>query len=448
MLKYLFFIFTASALGVAAHATWAEAPHNPFADGHLVCPPLPPAMQAAEPALLPPPKLEHLAAAAPPQTIAAAKIEIYEPQASSERMVETRQADESDWGLARGLMEYAPRELAMLIQPKLAEPVPVNMPPADAANVLEPATPPSTDGESSGPAVAEAAQQSVDAATQLLTSAVPDAARPAVPNLYLPEGALNEEGAQLTLIRHELKLYELPDITSPESPFTLRNGDKVRPLTRLRNEQDFDWIKVQREGRSWWAQAEYFIRVDPRNSSRAGIKNLSIGEEAVDRDSALPPDYAPDDLAELDRQYAFDPREQRLRREVCEAFARMADDAARKGLKLRVFSSYRDFAAQKKLYLEAIEKDGPKQNGVAAPGYSEHQLGTTIDVSNTDRRMVLSGRFGETSEGRWLHENAARFGFRNSYTNENTEQVGYKPEPWHLRYVGVKNAQPTDIAKR
>jgi D-alanyl-D-alanine carboxypeptidase len=66
-------------------------------------------------------------------------------------------------------------------------------------------------------------------------------------------------------------------------------------------------------------------------------------------------------------------------------------------------------------------------------------------VSTPDRKTVLSSRFGETPEGRWLHDNVGLFGFRNSYTNENTEQVGYKPEPWHLRYVGPK-AAATDRA--
>jgi LAS superfamily LD-carboxypeptidase LdcB len=272
--------------------------------------------------------------------------------------------------------------------------------------------------------------------------------REITPNLDLPEGALNEEGAQLTLIKSQLRLHEQPDPHSATSSFALQEGDRVRPLTRLRNEKDFDWIKIDWEGRAWWAEAEYFIRVDPRNQLSEQIKNLPVGEEAVDRSSALPVNYTPDDLVQLERPYTLDTREHRLRKDAAEAFARMADEAARQNLKLKVFSGYRDFQHQKKLYLEAIEKNGPKQNGVAAPGYSEHQLGTTVDVSNTDRHTVLSGKFGETPEGRWLHDNAEKFGFRNSYTNENTEQVGYKPEPWHLRYLGPKATQGHDIAQK
>ena len=61
--------------------------------------------------------------------------------------------------------------------------------------------------------------------------------------------------------------------------------------------------------------------------------------------------------------------------------------------------------------------------------------------------MVLSGRFGDTPEGRWLYENSEKFGFRNSYTRENDDLTGYRPEPWHYRYVGTNgNGTPPETA--
>jgi zinc D-Ala-D-Ala carboxypeptidase len=142
---------------------------------------------------------------------------------------------------------------------------------------------------------------------------------------------------------------------------------------------------------------------------------------------------------ELRRDLMLDSKEVKLRRETASALDRMISAANKQGMKLKIISGFRDFSHQKKLYLEAIDRHGPKQNSVAAPGYSEHQLGTTIDISNTDRRYMLAGRFASTPEGRWLHDNAEKFGFRNSYTRENSDEVGYRPEPWHFRYVGVNN---------
>jgi LAS superfamily LD-carboxypeptidase LdcB len=450
-MKYLLLVFTLLVLVLCAEVYWGEQPPNPFADGHLACLPMPPALPREEPPRLPPPVIASATLARAPLQANGARIEIYSPAAGTERMVETRQADQSDWGIGGSGRPAEPMVLASMGPVRVVKPIPV--PPPVEFNALDPdildavvyGEETTTESQLIAESGVTSATETQQIAAAILTVPPP---REITPNLYLPEGATNEEGAQLTLIKAQLKLHEQPDPHSATSNFALQEGDRVRPLTRLRNENDFDWIKVEWEGRAWWAEAEYFIRVDPRNQLSAQIKNLPIGDEAVDRSSALPVNYAPDDLVQLDRPYTLDTREHRLRKEVADAFARMADEAARKNLKLKVFSGYRDFQHQKKLYLEAIAKNGPKQNGVAAPGYSEHQLGTTIDVSNTDRHTVLSGRFGETPEGRWLHDNAEKYGFRNSYTNENTEQVGYKPEPWHLRYLGPRTTLARDIAQK
>jgi LAS superfamily LD-carboxypeptidase LdcB len=421
---------------------------------------MPPALAAPDPPLLPPPVIQRMNLVTSPET---GKLEIYSPAAGTERMAETREADQTDWGILGGGRDTRSMVLASMGPIRVVKPIPVT-PPTEFDGLDQDVLEAMLYGEVAAAETSEtmvADLRTSDSSPELVAdiAALPPAPGiPAhvmttppssvVPNLYLPEGATSEEGAQLTLIKSSLALHEQPDAHSGASSFLLHEGDRVRPLTRLRNEKDFDWIKVEWDGHTWWAEAEYFIRVDPRNHLSAQIKNIPVGEEAVDRDSALPLDYAPDDLTQLERQYTLDTREHRVRKEVADAFVRMADDAAKKGLHLKVFSGYRDFDHQKKLYLEALAKNGPKQNGVAAPGYSEHQLGTTVDVSNTDRHTVLSGRFGETPEGRWLHENADRFGFRNSYTNENTEQVGYKPEPWHLRYVGARAAAGRTVAQQ
>lgn len=421
-------------------AVFQESP-TAFADGRLVCEPMPPRLEriGADVPLLKrrPVDLARLAqrnaAARPPG------IQIVEPQPGNETLAMLRQLDQTDWGMARGSMTG--ELLASLPPARLVAPVPVRM--TDDAPTTSPTVALDTPGTTGIPAIASTdAPGTSPTVVASLPPLTDEPRRPVQPNLYLPEGAMDEAGAFLTLIKPELTAHEQPDAKSAAAAFVLKEGDRVRPLTRLRNEKDFDWIRFERDGREWWAQAEYFIRVDPRNQVALGTSNLPVGGEVVDKDSALPPLYAPDDLVPVPRDLMLDPREITIRKETLDALTRMVEAADKDGHKLRVFSGFRDFDYQKKLYLEAIARHGPKQNGTAAPGYSEHQLGTTVDISNTDRRYMLSGRFASTPEGRWLTKNLERFGFRHTYTQENTEETGYKPEPWHIRYVGTSNLVP------
>jgi 23S rRNA C2498 (ribose-2'-O)-methylase RlmM len=52
----------------------------------------------------------------------------------------------------------------------------------------------------------------------------------------------------------------------------------------------------------------------------------------------------------------------------------------------------------------------------------------------------LTVEFGETEEGKWVAENAHRFGFIIRYPEDKTLLTGYQYEPWHLRYVGIDAA--------
>ena len=72
----------------------------------------------------------------------------------------------------------------------------------------------------------------------------------------------------------------------------------------------------------------------------------------------------------------------------------------------------------------------------AEQGYSEHQLGTTIDFTTPALGASFSA-FDTTSAYEWLQGNAHRFGFVLSYPKGNAY---YIYEPWHWRFVGVELA--------
>ena len=112
---------------------------------------------------------------------------------------------------------------------------------------------------------------------------------------------------------------------------------------------------------------------------------------------------------------------------------RLLADADAAGVHLRVLSSFRSFDDQSSLKRAYTVRYGSGANTFSADqGYSEHQLGTTVDFT-TAESGVLTG-FDKTKGFAWLIENAYRYGFILSYPKGNAY---YVYEPWHWRFVGV-----------
>jgi len=199
------------------------------------------------------------------------------------------------------------------------------------------------------------------------------------------------------------------------------------------------WIGFVQEGKQVFLPAA--LAVQKTSLPPTGPSDLKIGQEVVDITTPLPLDYKPHDLVKLAQKWNNDGADmpKQMRTEAAQATERMLAAAEQAGIRIRVASAFRSADKQRDLYLKKIRRSGLEQNLVAKPGHSEHQLGTVVDVCGANRKAVLVAEFGQTPEGRWLHENAKRFGFRQSYTVENAAQTGYAPEPWHFRYLG----QPT-----
>lgn len=105
-------------------------------------------------------------------------------------------------------------------------------------------------------------------------------------------------------------------------------------------------------------------------------------------------------------------------------------------------SGYRSFGIQQLLMSQKIEAVGSKEKAlrtVAWPGTSEHQLGLAMDVQS-ENISNLNADFGELPEGKWVADNAHRFGFIVRYKAEWRKVTGYAYEPWHLRYLGIAHA--------
>ena len=144
-----------------------------------------------------------------------------------------------------------------------------------------------------------------------------------------------------------------------------------------------------------------------------------------------PQDFEPADLVEVPVEFTNEPL---LRQEASDAVVAMFDTArGEAGLELASNSAYRSYSAQEDVY------DGDDLT-TARPGFSEHQTGLTIDIGPLSGECSLEECFGETPEGIWLRDNAARFGFILRYPADKTAITGYTFEPWHFRYVGTELA--------
>jgi len=116
----------------------------------------------------------------------------------------------------------------------------------------------------------------------------------------------------------------------------------------------------------------------------------------------------------------------------------MLDTAKAEGVEIYVKSAFRSFGEQQSLksVYTVTYGAGTANSFSADQGYSEHQLGTTVDLITTGLGGQLDG-FDNTMAYKWLLGNAHRFGFVLSYPKNNDHYVF---EPWHWRFVGVKLA--------
>ncbi len=146
--------------------------------------------------------------------------------------------------------------------------------------------------------------------------------------------------------------------------------------------------------------------------------------------------YIPAKLSFINTEYLSNPeRPLQIHSDVLPYLQRMLEAAKYESKNLKVLSAYRSFKQQEQLKTSyKVTYGSTAANTFSADqGYSEHQLGTTIDFTTTDNGDSLS-KFVTSPEYTWLINNAYRYGFVISYPPNNKY---YVYEPWHWRYVGV-----------
>jgi len=128
----------------------------------------------------------------------------------------------------------------------------------------------------------------------------------------------------------------------------------------------------------------------------------------------------------------------------------MLKDARAAGTGVYIASPYRTSSMQVMLYNNKITKfmntgmsylEAYKLAGqaVTIPGTSEHEVGLCFDFLSNDYKALNEG-FEDTKAGKWLKENAHKYGFILRYPKDKEYITTIEYEPWHFRYVGVEAA--------
>ena len=158
----------------------------------------------------------------------------------------------------------------------------------------------------------------------------------------------------------------------------------------------------------------------------------------------IPADYAATrglDLQEETSDLAVvetDPtgKKHRLTPAAMDAWMQMKQAAEAQRIILLVGSGFRGVDYQMELINAKLARGQPIADilkTLAAPGYSEHHTGCAVDIM-TPGSVPFSTAFAQTPSFVWLEQEAAQFGFKLSFPENNS--YGFIYEPWHWRFHG------------
>lgn len=172
----------------------------------------------------------------------------------------------------------------------------------------------------------------------------------------------------------------------------------------------------------------------------------------VNSKNPLVENYEPENLVAMDS--IVDRKNMKLKEDqmlgvsvAVQALDEMLADATKQGYSnWQITDAYRSIPVQQEIWDKTYEKylneNGlspakalqATQRRVAEPGCSEHHTGLAFDLS------IPGESFRLTKQCTWIAQNCWRYGFIVRYSEEKERITGITAEPWHVRYVGEKDA--------
>ena len=238
------------------------------------------------------------------------------------------------------------------------------------------------------------------------------------------------------------KIVEVVDTTAPtvilkdSSPLYINKGNEFNdPGVEVSDNYDYrEKLKITTDGSvdtNTCGEYKITYTVEDTSHNKSSVERVVIVKEKetnkdgftyingvliVNKKYSLPKDYHPGLLPEAESAYNS-----------------LASAAKHAGYNIPLVSGFRSYEYQEQIYNNYVSIYGKEATDTfsAEPGHSEHQSGLAMDVGKID------DNYGETKEGKWLAENAHKYGFIIRYQKGKESITGYKYEPWHIRYLGV-----------
>lgn len=162
----------------------------------------------------------------------------------------------------------------------------------------------------------------------------------------------------------------------------------------------------------------------------------------VNKTYGLRPDYVPN-IIEFPNQPGV-VIDQRILSDLTSMYLAAQND----GHAIIINSSYRSYSVQQNTFenwvqfemaqgRDRLTAENIANSYSARAGFSEHQLGTTLDIATTQCPNFGKGCGPNENLWLWLKNNAYQYGFALSYPQDKEIITGYVYEPWHYRWVGV-----------
>ncbi|MEG1469336.1 MAG: M15 family metallopeptidase [Anaerovoracaceae bacterium] len=192
---------------------------------------------------------------------------------------------------------------------------------------------------------------------------------------------------------------------------------------------DYDAISLSTPSTTIGIKVKGVIKSDPKDKLMIVNKNNKMSSK-----------YVPTNLRSLT---GYSTSDVKVKSYVKTAYIKLYNAAKEDGHTIKAVSGYRSYALQKYLFNYYVSVDGLKEaeRASARPGTSEHQTGLAIDVSSASVGYDLLERYGNEKEGKWLKNNAYKYGFIIRYEQGKEKRTGYMYEPWHIRFVGKEAAK-------
>jgi D-alanyl-D-alanine carboxypeptidase len=167
---------------------------------------------------------------------------------------------------------------------------------------------------------------------------------------------------------------------------------------------------------------------------------LVNGNVHIYKGECLTEGYVPKDLVTLSTRLNWLNTTQQVDARIEKPLEQMIMDAEKDGMCLVVTSGYRSADSQRELWDKSNYSDL-----IAPPNCSEHQTGLVADLQacpmrdgkrdDTVERLELIKPFKELPEYQWLVTNAGKYGFEQSFKEDNVSVTGYPEESWHWKYI-------------